>query len=400
MGYRPADLHETPNALARHYRAFQVDRRLLLSGHSHQAWPDVARAGLEQAWRDAAGSVDHKWALAFDQAKRVKAGYRRWLDDADGCYTLAASTHDLLVRWLSALPLAQRPRLVVTDGEFHSARRQLQRLSETPVEVVWVAAQPAETVGSRLAAAVTDKTAAVLTSTVFYQDGALAGDLASAATACRRHGALLLLDVYHQLGVVPLSLRAADLADAYVVGGGYKYLQLGEGNAFLRRPPTCRLRPLVTGWFAEFGVLDAAPAAGRVRYGADRFAGATYDPVSHYRAEAVMNFFDQHGLVAPFLRRVSLHQIARLRARFDSHDPDPSIITYDRALPADRRAGFLAFRSPHATRFVAELAKRNVWCDARGDILRFGPAPYLTDAQLDDAVEALAEVALAMRVHG
>ena len=42
------------------------------------------------------------------------------------------------------------------------------------------------------------------------------------------------------------------LERAWIVGGGYKYLQLGEGNCFLRVPPGTRMRPVLTGWFAEF----------------------------------------------------------------------------------------------------------------------------------------------------
>ena len=44
-----ADLRHSPNALAAHYRHFRVGERLLLSGHSHQAWPDVARLGVHDA---------------------------------------------------------------------------------------------------------------------------------------------------------------------------------------------------------------------------------------------------------------------------------------------------------------------------------------------------------------
>ena len=46
---------------------------------------------------------------------------------------------------------------------------------------------------------------------------------------------------------MPFSLAAHDLRDAYVVGGGYKYLQLGEGVCFLRYPRNCTWRPLFTG---------------------------------------------------------------------------------------------------------------------------------------------------------
>ena len=40
--------------LARHYSRFRVSERVLLTGHSHQAWPDVAFSAQKQAWTDAA----------------------------------------------------------------------------------------------------------------------------------------------------------------------------------------------------------------------------------------------------------------------------------------------------------------------------------------------------------
>ena len=45
------DLRRTPNALAPHYSRFRVAERLLFTGHSHQAWPDVAFDGQVEAWR-------------------------------------------------------------------------------------------------------------------------------------------------------------------------------------------------------------------------------------------------------------------------------------------------------------------------------------------------------------
>ena len=45
-------------ALATHYSAFRVSERLLLTGHSHQAWPDVGREGVIAAWDDAALHAD------------------------------------------------------------------------------------------------------------------------------------------------------------------------------------------------------------------------------------------------------------------------------------------------------------------------------------------------------
>jgi len=394
MAFTPQELYRDPNALAPHYSRFAVTKRLLLTGHSHQAWPDRAYQGQLQAWEDAAEHADLKWDQAFERAESVRLGFRRLLDDPDGLYSLAASTHDLLVRFLSALPLAERPRLVVTDCEFHSIRRQVARLAEAGIEIERISSHPAESVGERLAAAVDDRTAAVMVSTVFYRDARIAGDLSPAAQACRRHGAELLLDVYHQLDVVPFSLRQRQLEDAFVVGGGYKYCQLGEGNCFLRFPDGCRLRPVITGWFAEFSDLsESHRPADRVRYdrGHQRFAGATYDPTSHYRAAEVFAFFAEHELTPELLREVSQHQIGLLARRFDESDLDRDLISRDHDTPIEQLGGFLALRSPHAESLHRVLLERGVLTDYRGERLRFGPAPYLSDAQLDESISLLAE---------
>ncbi len=395
MSYTPESLRLDPNPLARHYRQFRVGERLLLTGHSHQAWPDCGFEAQQRAWLDAAESVDDKWERAAVEADRVRAGYRRLLDDPDGHYSLAANTFELLVRLLSALPLRRRPRLVTTDSEFYSLRRLLARLAEEGIEIVRVAARPASSVGERLAAATDGRTAAVLTSTVFFNSARIAGGLDLAARACRRHGAILVLDAYHQLNVVPASLTASGLEDAYVVGAGYKYCQLGEGNGFLRFPRDCQLRPVATGWFAEFAALRQEHGPEEVVYpqGDERFAGATYDPTSHYRAAEVFAFFDRQGLEPDLLRKVSQHQVGLLCQRFDELDLDPQIIDRDREVDLSHLGGFLALRSPRAEAIWRGLKDRGVFTDQRAEILRLGPAPYLADRQLDDAIAHLGEVA-------
>jgi kynureninase len=391
----PASLHRSPNALASHYARFRVSERLLLTGHSHQAWPDCGFEAQAAAWLDAARYVDDKWEHAFARAERVREGFARLLGDAGDGIALAPNTHELVVRLLSALPLRARPRLVTTDGEFHTIRRQLDRLAEEGLEVARVAETPLESLPARLARAVDDRTALVLVSAVFFDTGRIARGLAEVAASCRRRGAALLVDVYHALNVVPVSLAEDGLGDAFVVGGGYKYCQLGEGNCFLRLPPGTELRPVVTGWFSEFTALAERQGPGRVAYGqgGDRFAGATYDPTSHYRAAAVFDFFCEQELTPALLREVSQHQIGVLASGFDALDLDPAVVSRERDVPLSEIGGFLALRSPRATSLARELHARGVLTDARGDVLRLGPAPYLSDPQLREALGILAEVA-------
>lgn len=386
---------EEPNPLAADYTRFRVGERLLLTGHSHQAWPDRAFAGQIAAFEDAAVHADAKWDRAFAKAGDVCNGYRRILEDPEGEIALAPNTHDLLLRFLSALPLERRRKLVTTDGEFHSIRRQLDRLGGEWLDVRRIPADPVDTLCERLAGAVDDSTAAVLVSAVFYRTARIVRGLDHLMQSCLQCGAELLVDAYHALNAIPFSICGQGLENAFVLGGGYKYCQLGEGNCMMRYPAGRRMRPLLTGWFAEFGLLADAEQSPRVGYGpgAAQFAGSTYDPTSHYRAAEVFSFFRERGLTPDLLRRVSMHQVGLLAAAFDDLDVDPDIVTRDRDTSLAEVAGFLVLRSPHAARLCRNLAERGVFTDSRGDALRFGPAPYLSERQILDAMSALREAA-------
>ena len=382
------------NALAAHYSRFRVADRILLTGHSHQAWPDIAFEAQQRAWLDAAEFVDDKWEKAEEQAARVRAGFARLLGDAPANIALGQNTHELVTRWLSALPLHERPRIVTTDGEFHSIRRQVDRLAEDgALTIIRVAARPVDTLAERLALSVDDRTACVIASSVLYETAEIVPDLGRLASVCDVRGAWLLVDAYHHLNVVPFDVASMGLADAFVTGGGYKYCQLGEGNCFLRVPPGHNMRPVLTGWFAEFVALETPHADRRVKYGPDAsaFGGATYDPTSHYRAAAVFDFHRQQGLTPDRLREISRRQVSLLKSGFEALD-----VNAERAhvvsVPHAMRAGFLAIRTPRAAELSRALRERGVLTDARGDILRLGPAPYLDDRQLEDGIAALGEI--------
>jgi kynureninase len=363
--------------LAKHYSAFRVSERLLLTGHSHQAWPDVGREGVVEAWDDAALLTDEKWERAFEKAERVRNGFRSLLGEPGAEIALDQNTFGLILRFLSALDLRRRPRLVTTDGEFHTLRRLMTRLAEEDLlDVVLEPARPAETLAERLAAEADRTTGAVLVSAVLFEDSRIVPNLDELARACGESGVELLVDVYHALGALPFSLAEQGLESAWVVGGGYKYLQLGEGNCFLRLPPHAdELRPVFTGWYAEFAELAAAHEPGAVEYplGGMRFAGATYDPTSHYRAARVLDFFQEQGLTPEALRESYLRQTTLLAELLGEDEP------------REQFGGFIALETPDAEEASRRLAEEGVMTDARGRYLRLGPAPYLTDVQLEDA---------------
>src|SRR6516164_4940524 len=94
-------------ALRAAYASFLASGRILLTGHSHQAWPDVARDALAEAFDDAARFVDDKWDAAV--LPRVQAVGERVLArmgfDPGDAIAFGRSTHELVFRLLTCLPL-------------------------------------------------------------------------------------------------------------------------------------------------------------------------------------------------------------------------------------------------------------------------------------------------------
>jgi selenocysteine lyase/cysteine desulfurase len=378
-----------PATLRPHYASFLsppagARRRLLLTGHSHQAWPDVAREGLLEAFTVAAEHVDDKWGAVFAAQDELRAHIAVRIGCQPAELAFAPNTHELVVRFLSALPLAKRPHIVTTTGEFHSAFRQLRRLAEEGIDVTFVPAEPSHTLAERLAGAITDRTSAVVASTVLFGSSTVVPGLAELVERASREGVEVLLDAYHAFDIVPFTVPAR----AFLVAGGYKYAQWGEGLCFLRVPAGCQLRPVYTGWFAGYAELADRRTDGHVAYAADgatRFAGSTFDPASTFRARAVARFFEARGMTVEALRATSLMQTARILAGAREL-PGLTVAT---PLPDADRGGFVALRTPRAQELSRLLREDGLFTDARGDILRLGPAPYVTDDELDEALTLL-----------
>jgi selenocysteine lyase/cysteine desulfurase len=387
---RPED-RVAREALRAEYRAFLRPGRVLLTGHSHQAWPDAVRPAMSQAFDDAAEYVDDKWERAvFPRVERVGARVldRLGFDRADPI-AFGRSSHELGFRLLSCFGPA--PRVVTTTGEFHSMRRQLRRLEEAGASVTWVERDPLDSLAERLVAEIRRGADLVTFSTTFFEDSAIFGDAAPVIEEATRRGVHVLCDAYHGYGVLELAWPASREL-LFVTAGGYKYAQFGEGICFMRAPPESSLRPVYTGWFADFGSLADPGARGPVGYGGggDRWSGATFDPVAFYRAEAALDVLDRHGLTPSALRAISVAQTTRIVEGLAAAG-----VAIASPREAARRAGFVAARVPGAGDVVKALRGDGVFVDSRGDLLRLGPAPYLTDEELD---HGLARVVA--RVHG
>lgn len=389
-----SDIDFLANKLIPHYTHFNVSERLLFTGHSHQAWPDVAREGQTEYFDVCARDVDNKWAAAFEKTEILRNYLRDFYDDPDGFYCREESTHVLFVSWMSSLDLKNKPKVISTDGEFHSLFRQLHRLEEEGLEFVQVPVHPGDTFAERIIDEIDDRTSAIMLSRVYFETSLINTHLSEIAAAAREKGIPVLIDDYHGTNVVPLSIREAGLEDCFILIGGYKYLQWGEANCFLRFPKDCDYRPAITGWFASFSTLDKPRNNDPVEYDHDnqRFASGTYDPSSQFRAAKVVEFFQEQGLTPEVLRNQYKAQVRLLREQFLSKNFERSLIRLTHEESLDKNGGFLSLTSPHARDIRAKLMENGVFTDARGVILRFGPAPYITTAKIEQAMDALEKV--------
>ncbi len=269
--------------------------------------------------------------------------------------------------------------------------RQLNRLEEEGIEIVRVSAFPLDGFSERIEKVMSDKTAAIMLSHIYFGWSLVNSELKETAAAARKHGIPLLIDDYHGTNVVPMSILDEGLDDCYLLIGGYKYLQWGEGNCFLRYPTDCKLRPVITGWFAAFDKLSLPQKTNITEYdeGNNRFVGATYDSVSQFRAARVAEFFNEMKLTPKVLKENYQIHVTRLKEEFLKLDLNPETIKLKHDYPVERNAGFLAFESKIAGSIHKKLKKYGVMTDFRDQTLRFGPAPFTTSQQIAEAMHIL-----------
>lgn len=369
--------------------------RLHFAAHSHHLWPDASFAGHQQCWLDAAAMADRKWDKVMDEVwPEAQANVAAELGVAADCIVFSSNTHDFLIRLFAAAPRrAGGPlRVLTSDSEFHSARRQLARLEEEGLAVVTrVAAEPFDSFSERfLEAARSSEQDLVLVSQVLFSSGRIFERSQELAALAEPGGPWVVIDGYHAFMALENPFLETTARSAFFLGGGYKYAMAGEGMAFMHCPPGFGPRPTVTGWFAEFGELTAPPGSS-VGYTRDamRFMGATFDASALYRFNAIQSMLREEGLTTGAISaHVAVLQQRLLAALAGTALGDAELLN---PLDGQPHARFLAFRTPRAGDWNAALMARNCITDVRGDVLRIGLGLYHDEADID-AFAALARL--------
>lgn len=360
------------------------------SCHSHYYWPDVTRQAMLEYWDDSARFVDDKWGYFFETlVPELQAHISGVLNVPNPeQIAFASNTHELLFRILSTRDWCKGLKILSTDSEFHSFHRQATRMAEMEqIELTRVPTLPFASFTQRFIDEIKHTNPdVVFVSQVFFNSGFAITDLNAIVEAVSNPHTLIIVDGYHGFMARPTDLSAIH-SRIFYLAGGYKYAQSGEGACFVRVPENCTLRPLYTGWFAEFGALDK-PRDGQVSYAQNgmRFAGATMDFSALYRMRAVFRLFAENNITVPVIH----HHVQQLQARFLDQLAacNHPLLHAGSLLVADpqQRGHFLTFALPDAetTASLAEhMRNHGMLTDYRGDRLRFGFALYHEAADID-----------------
>jgi selenocysteine lyase/cysteine desulfurase len=359
--------------------------RLHMAAHSHHLWPDASFDGQVECWNDAARLADRKWDRIMDKVWPEAQGHvaselGTGMPDA---IVFAPNTHELLVRLFAAASEKWPIRVLTSDGEFHSARRQFERWEESGAAMVErVATEPFESFSERfLERARSGDHDFVFVSQVLFSSGRMFDRVADLAALSRSAGPWVVIDGYHAFMAIEAPFDARSAASAFYLGGGYKYAMAGEGCAFLHAPPGFAERPRITGWYAEFDDLTLPPGTVGYRKDAMRFIGATFDPSALYRFNAVRGMLADNGLTTG---RIS-EQVAGLQKLLLDRLALTAFASAELLNPLDGgpHARFLAFRSPKAQAWCSELAARKCVTDVRGEVLRIGLGIYHDESDID-----------------
>jgi kynureninase len=360
---------------------------IYLDGNSLGALPNDTPMTVQRVVEDQWGrGLIRSWNSAgwFEMASRIGAKIAPLVGAAPHEVIACDSTSVNLFKLIAAaLQLRPGRKVVLSEpGNFPTDLYMIAGLEAQGLAMRRLAKR------DRLAEALDDDVALLLLTHAHYKTGALF-DMAALTRAAHAAGALVLWDLSHTTGALPVDLNGAN-AD-FAVGCGYKYLCGGPGApafAFVAERHQAGLQQPLTGWFghaAPFAFCDdyvGAPGIERLQCGTPPVLGLA-------ALEIGVDLIAEIGVARLYEKSQALSTLFLecLAARG---------ATLELVSPArcDERGSQLSFRHSHAYAICQALIARDVIGDFRDpDILRLGFAPaYLSFADMAAAARHVAEV--------
>lgn len=334
-------------------------------------------------------SWDEQWMeLPFELGDRIG---RVAIGAAPGQTVVADSTTVMLYKLMSAAVAARpgRDEIVIEGGNFPTDRfvaegvaaahgLTLKRIEPDPAGADSAALSAALSGGvtvADVAAAVSERTALLVLSHVDYRSGAIA-DMRAITAEAHRHGALVLWDLCHSVGLLPVELDAcgADLA----VGCTYKYLNGGPGApafAYVRAGLQGGLAQPIWGWMGAadvFGMRERYEPAAGMR----AFVSGTPPVLGMLPMQGMLDLIEEAGIERVRAKAASLTGLA-----VEAYDALLAPLGVRLLTPRDpeRRGGHVTFGHESFETVVKRLWAEDVIPDfRRPDGIRVGLSPLST----------------------
>ncbi len=364
-------------------------KQMHFAAHSHHPWPDCTFEAHQQYWRDSVHFLDKKWDYIFSKVvPQVQKNIAEVLNLSNSeMIAIAPNTHEFVARLFSCFD--KKIKVLTTDSEFHSFRRQIQRLIEADrVEAVVIPVEPYETFSRRWTEEVSKNYDMIFTSQVFFNSGLTCPDLDNWVHRASKE-AMIVVDGYHAFCAVPTNLKEFEDRIFYLAGG-YKYAQGGEGVCFLACPKNNIYRPINTGWFASFETLNEAQKEIQYSSSGMRFWGSTFDASGCYRINSVFDMFKRENLTTQVVHErvngLKNYFISNLNGLPIGKD---NLIYSGENIP---EAHFVTFKTHKAQEIEDILYKNGILVDSRADRLRFGFGIYHDKNDIDLLIKKLENI--------
>jgi kynureninase len=345
-----------------------------LNSNSVGATPRSAKAALDEYWRTIEQWRDEAWGQWLEELQAHADEIAALVHAPSGSVLCDANVSTLFSRVMSCFDFRDRPRVVTSDREFPAIPHIVRAFERYGAELVIVPSQDGIVIDpERIVQAIDERTQLVCLSHATFQTGALL-DVEPIVARAREVGALVALDAYQSIGVVPFDVTASGVD--FALGGAHKWLCGSYESAFLYVRPALLpwLHPAATGWFASAAPLSFAPPAGWAD-GMRRFASGTPAVLPSLFSRPGLSILREIGIDA--IRRRSLEQTDRIIRRADE-----ARLAVATPRAHEQRGGIVALSFPGDAAVARALVASGFVCSYRG-VLRIAPHFYNTDEEID-----------------
>jgi len=356
-----------------------LEQSVYMVSHSLGAMPRAAEAAMAEfgtLWRERSITAWEPWLAEVDLAA---ARLGRIFGAPAGSVIMLPNVSTVMAVLASCLDYSgPRNRIVYSEMEFPSVSYVWQAEARRGADVVVV---PAQDGGRRadaaaLCAAIDERTLIVPLSQVMFRYSYVP-DVAAIVRRAHEVGALVVLDMYQSVGVVPVDVTA--LGVDFACGGSVKWLCGGPGAGYLYVRPDhlTEFAPRVTGWFGHHHPFAFSMPAQDYATNMWRYLGGTPVIAAMYQARAGAEIVG--ALPADAIRAKSLRQTQRVIDRVDREG-----FTLNSPRDDVHRGGTVVFDFAGADKVAAALNKAKYYCDHRpGAGIRMSPHFYTSDGECD-----------------